>query len=173
MQLFGQVTPAPLGSAWCFTLCEDCVKQDTICCTPQEEFGSSCMHLGPTEKAMRGPLQCFECGGDHLARDCPLQNLQTKGNGKGTNFVECFTCGGAHLARECPERGRGKSMGKGLECFNCGGHHYARDCPDMGKGRGKGRGGVKGSYGGKSVCIDFRDNGICRFGIECRFAHDT
>lgn len=41
------------------------------------------MHLGPTEKAMRGPLQCFECGGDHLARDCPLQNLQTKGNGKG------------------------------------------------------------------------------------------
>ena len=30
MQLFGQVTPAPLGSAWCFTLCEDCVKQARI-----------------------------------------------------------------------------------------------------------------------------------------------
>eukprot|EP00434_Breviolum_minutum_P021724 symbB.v1.2.019175.t1/scaffold1559.1/size111769/8 len=117
--------------------------------------------------AMRGPLECFICGGDHYARDC-FEGGQGKGKSrKGKHFVECYNCGGAHLARDCPGGKGGKAVGKRLECFNCGGNHYARDCPD-GKGKGKS---MKGSYGGKSVCCDFRDNGLCRFGDECRFAH--
>eukprot|EP00444_Apocalathium_aciculiferum_P028590 CAMPEP_0183441998 /NCGR_PEP_ID=MMETSP0370-20130417/86638_1 /TAXON_ID=268820 /ORGANISM="Peridinium aciculiferum, Strain PAER-2" /LENGTH=53 /DNA_ID=CAMNT_0025631427 /DNA_START=65 /DNA_END=222 /DNA_ORIENTATION=- len=49
---------------------------------------------------------CFTCGGDHYARDCP-----EGGGGKGKR------AGGKY---------GGKGGGKG--CFNCGGDHLARDC---------------------------------------------
>ena len=39
---------------------------------------------------------CFNCGGNHFARECP------KGNGKGKGVV-CYTCGGqGHRAAQCP-----------------------------------------------------------------------
>mmetsp|Transcript_83017 Transcript_83017/g.185330 ORF Transcript_83017/g.185330 Transcript_83017/m.185330 type:complete len:121 (-) Transcript_83017:92-454(-) len=114
---------------------------------------------------------CFVCGGDHLARDCPEKEAKG-GKGKGKN-VSCFNCGGPHFARDCPEGG-GKSKGKGksISCFNCGGDHFARDCPNGNSGgKGKGKGGKAGGGGG-GICYDFRDNGTCRFGENCRFSHD-
>eukprot|EP00403_Amphidinium_massartii_P026828 CAMPEP_0178403312 /NCGR_PEP_ID=MMETSP0689_2-20121128/17302_1 /TAXON_ID=160604 /ORGANISM="Amphidinium massartii, Strain CS-259" /LENGTH=130 /DNA_ID=CAMNT_0020024259 /DNA_START=124 /DNA_END=516 /DNA_ORIENTATION=- len=127
-------------------------------------------------------LQCFNCGGDHYARDCPEPNLKMDKGGKGKmgggkgKSKGCFNCGGDHLARDCPEGGGGykggksggKGGGKSKGCFNCGGDHLARDCPEgNSKGGGKGKGG-----GGKGICYDFRDNGNCRFGDECRFSHN-
>ncbi|CAE8596505.1 unnamed protein product [Polarella glacialis] len=115
---------------------------------------------------------CFNCGGDHLARDCPEESSKGKGGGKS---VDCFNCGGDHFARDCPEesskgrKGGGKGKGKSVDCFNCGGDHFARDCPEeSSKGKGKGK---KGGGGG-GVCFDFRDNGDCKFGDECR-CHKT
>mmetsp|Transcript_19858 Transcript_19858/g.45235 ORF Transcript_19858/g.45235 Transcript_19858/m.45235 type:complete len:92 (+) Transcript_19858:88-363(+) len=90
-------------------------------------------------------VECFNCGGDHYARDCP-----TGGGGKG--------------------KGKGKGGGKvkgSIDCFNCGGNHFARDCPEAPSGKGKGGG------GGGGICFDFRDKGSCRFGDNCRFSHDT
>mmetsp|Transcript_104695 Transcript_104695/g.291473 ORF Transcript_104695/g.291473 Transcript_104695/m.291473 type:complete len:92 (+) Transcript_104695:136-411(+) len=86
---------------------------------------------------------CFNCGGDHLARECP------EGGGYGK------------------KGGKGKGGGsKG--CFNCGGDHLARECPD-----GPRKGGGKKGGGGGGICYDFRDKGSCRFGDECRFSHDA
>ncbi|CAE8661388.1 unnamed protein product [Polarella glacialis] len=128
---------------------------------------------------------CFTCGGDHLARDCPegggggYGGGESYGKGKGGGkSVDCFNCGGDHFARDCPEGGKSKGKGKGkkgggksVDCFNCGGDHFARDCPD-GSGKGKGTGKGKGGGGGGGICFDFRDNGECKFGDECRFSHE-
>mmetsp|Transcript_75223 Transcript_75223/g.178747 ORF Transcript_75223/g.178747 Transcript_75223/m.178747 type:complete len:132 (-) Transcript_75223:139-534(-) len=129
-------------------------------------------------------VECFNCGGPHYARECPNaeaggfskggKSKGKGGGGKSKGTMGCFNCGGDHLARDCPEAGRpfpvyskGKGGGKSKGCFNCGGDHLARDCPEpSNKGGGKGKGG-----GGKSICFDFRDNGTCRFGDECRFSH--
>mmetsp|Transcript_73173 Transcript_73173/g.158297 ORF Transcript_73173/g.158297 Transcript_73173/m.158297 type:complete len:89 (+) Transcript_73173:82-348(+) len=61
-------------------------------------------------------VECFNCGGDHFARDCPEGGGKGKGKGKkggGGGNVDCFICGGPHFARDCPEGGGGKSKGKG------------------------------------------------------------
>eukprot|EP00428_Durinskia_dybowskii_P024995 CAMPEP_0170248610 /NCGR_PEP_ID=MMETSP0116_2-20130129/24100_1 /TAXON_ID=400756 /ORGANISM="Durinskia baltica, Strain CSIRO CS-38" /LENGTH=44 /DNA_ID= /DNA_START= /DNA_END= /DNA_ORIENTATION= len=39
---------------------------------------------------------CFNCGGDHLARECPEGGGKSGGKGGGKG---CFNCGGPHLAR--------------------------------------------------------------------------
>mmetsp|Transcript_83456 Transcript_83456/g.194024 ORF Transcript_83456/g.194024 Transcript_83456/m.194024 type:complete len:116 (+) Transcript_83456:135-482(+) len=112
-------------------------------------------------------IGCFNCGGDHFARECPEgpKGKGKKAGGKGKG-VECFNCGGPHFARDCPEAGS-KGKGKSVSCFNCGENHFARDCPNGGgKGKGKDRGGNSG------ICYDFRDKGECRFGDSCRFSHD-
>ena len=44
---------------------------------------------------------CYNCGGNHFARECPHGGVASKGGGK-TNRG-CFTCGGyGHRAAECP-----------------------------------------------------------------------
>ena len=48
------------------------------------------------DKTAKGS-DCFICGGDHYARDCPQ-------GGKGS---DCFICGGDHYARDCPQGGKG------------------------------------------------------------------
>ncbi|CAK0877020.1 unnamed protein product, partial [Prorocentrum cordatum] len=111
-------------------------------------------------------VECFNCGGDHYARECPQGGGKSGGKGK-SKSKGCFNCGGDHLARDCPEGGGGgKGGGKSKGCFNCGGDHLARDCPEGG-GKGKGKGG-----GGGGICYDFRDKGDCKFGDRCRFSHD-
>mmetsp|Transcript_102672 Transcript_102672/g.209135 ORF Transcript_102672/g.209135 Transcript_102672/m.209135 type:complete len:89 (-) Transcript_102672:97-363(-) len=57
-------------------------------------------------------VQCFNCGGDHYARDCPEGDSKGKGKGKSKGPIECFNCGGDHFARDCPE-GNSKGKGKG------------------------------------------------------------
>lgn len=53
---------------------------------------------------------CFNCGGNHYARDCPKAK---GGKGKGKSR-DCFECGGDHLARDCPKtRDRGDRGGGG------------------------------------------------------------
>eukprot|EP00439_Symbiodinium_sp_Y106_P069397 s1303_g11.t3 len=111
---------------------------------------------GPSDPRMGGPIDCFNCGGDHFARDCPEgpKGKGKDGKGKSKGPVSCWNCGGDHVARDCPDsgKGKGKSKGKSVDCFNCGGDHFARDCPEGGKsgkgGKGKGKGG--------GVCYDFR-----------------
>lgn len=86
------------------------------------------------------PIECFNCGGEHFARECPEKGKGgDKGGGKGKAPMECFNCKGPHMARDCPNKGSGKGKGKGgpIDCFNCGGDHFARDCP---KGSSKGKG---------------------------------
>mmetsp|Transcript_91477 Transcript_91477/g.162820 ORF Transcript_91477/g.162820 Transcript_91477/m.162820 type:complete len:152 (+) Transcript_91477:1-456(+) len=148
-----------------------------------QEFGSVAAYLHvltTSPDIMGGPIECFNCGGDHFARDCPEGGGKGKGKGKkgggSKGPIECFNCGGDHFARDCPEGGSGggggyKGGGKSVDCFNCGGPHFARDCPEGGgKSKGKGKG-KKGGGGG--ICFDFRDNGSCKFGDECRFSHDV
>jgi len=55
-------------------------------------------------------ISCFNCAGDHFARDCPQSKdkVQAKGAGKG-----CFTCGGDHFARDCPKADKQGKGGKG------------------------------------------------------------
>uniref|UniRef100_A0A7S2LJT7 CCHC-type domain-containing protein n=1 Tax=Zooxanthella nutricula TaxID=1333877 RepID=A0A7S2LJT7_9DINO len=58
-------------------------------------------------------VECFQCGGDHYARECPERGSGGKGGSKGKG---CFNCGGDHLARDCPQgggKGKGKGNGKG------------------------------------------------------------
>ena len=51
----------------------------------------------PTRKGGGKAKGCFNCGGNHFARECP------KGNSKGAKGVTCFTCGGrGHRAAQCP-----------------------------------------------------------------------
>ena len=56
---------------------------------------------------MGGPVECFNCGGDHFARDCPQGGGKGKGKGGGKKGGGgCFKCGSPdHWARECPEGG--------------------------------------------------------------------
>ncbi|CAJ1461222.1 unnamed protein product [Effrenium voratum] len=140
-----------------------------------EEFSFSTCSVLPVASLcfgnMGGPVECFNCGGDHFARDCP-EGGKGKGKGKkGGKDSGCWNCGGDHIARDCPTGGKigGKGGGKNVDCFNCGGPHFARDCPEGGKKGGKG----KGKGGGKGICYDFRDNGSCKFGDECRFSHEA
>mmetsp|Transcript_42689 Transcript_42689/g.76533 ORF Transcript_42689/g.76533 Transcript_42689/m.76533 type:complete len:111 (-) Transcript_42689:52-384(-) len=110
---------------------------------------------------MGGPVECFACGGDHYARDCP-----ESGKGKGRSKKS-----GGKLV----DGGKGSSnfsAGKGVECFKCGGPHFARDCNGESKGRGK-RVAAKGKGGGISICFSFCETGICQLGDECRFSHDV
>merc|ERR1719230_1271407 len=90
--------------------------------------------MGGEKGDRKGQMECFTCGGPHMARDCPEK--EAKGKGKS---VDCFNCGGNHFARDCPERNKGKGGGGGgktVDCFICGGNHFARDCPDSRKGKG-------------------------------------
>ena len=80
----------------------------------------------------------FNCGGPHLARDCPQA---TKGKGKG-----CYACGGNHLARNCDMdwnqgKGKGPAQYDGY-CYKCGtyGHDGASCWASKGKSKGKGKG---------------------------------
>ena len=56
----------------------------------------------------KGEIKCFNCGGDHLGRNCP------KGKGKGGKGP-CWICDQyGHIARDCPKgKGKGKTGGKG------------------------------------------------------------
>jgi len=50
---------------------------------------------------------------------------------------------------------------------------YRRRDDDDDRGSGRRRGGYRGAGGrGGGVCFNFRDNGECRFGEDCRFSHD-
>lgn len=47
---------------------------------------------------------CFNCNGNHFARDCPMRtsfNINQRGRG-------CFNCGGSHFARNCPLNAQGR-----------------------------------------------------------------
>ena len=62
-------------------------------------------------------VECFNCGGDHFARECP-QGGGKKGGGKGGGkSVECFTCGGPHFRRNCPQGGGTGGGGGGGTCY--------------------------------------------------------
>ena len=87
---------------------------------------------------------CFNCGGPHLARDCP-ETQKGKSKGKG-----CYTCGGNHLARNCDAswsggKGKGPAHFEGY-CYKCGkyGHDGTSCGASKGKGKGKGKGYEKG-----------------------------
>jgi len=57
---------------------------------------------------------CYECGGPHLARNCPA--------------VKCYRCGGSHLARGCSRPYKMDSLKHGdWLCASCGDHQFARN----------------------------------------------
>ena len=100
---------------------------------------------------------CFNCGGDHMARECD-KAYDSQSKFRSSSGRTCFNCGGGHMAKDCPEeynpdsehrpqrreggRGRGGGgRGRGAygggrdydrprTCFNCGGGHMAKDCPE-------------------------------------------
>eukprot|EP00929_Paragymnodinium_shiwhaense_P042398 TRINITY_DN21953_c0_g3_i2.p1 TRINITY_DN21953_c0_g3~~TRINITY_DN21953_c0_g3_i2.p1 ORF type:complete len:1405 (+),score=417.47 TRINITY_DN21953_c0_g3_i2:99-4313(+) len=68
---------------------------------------------------------CFNCGGDHQARDCP--------EGK-----KCYNCGGDHAVRDCTATPK---------CRLCDGEHFTHDCELCPESERKGKKGEKGKKG--------------------------
>merc|ERR1712098_758285 len=67
------------------------------------------------------PKTCYNCGGEHLIRDCPNPKEERPAK-------SCYTCGGGdHLARNCPEGGSDQRPAK--TCYSCGAlGHIASAC---------------------------------------------
>jgi len=56
--------------------------------------------------------QCYNCGGEHLRRDCPKPASSSSG---GSNIGKCYVCEHTrHFARQCPNKkpSRGASAKK-------------------------------------------------------------
>ena len=108
---------------------------------------------------VKGPRYggCFNCGGDHFARECP--HPPNKGKGKGKNPWVTQTAwngwypfrgwtkgkgkgdekGGKGKGKVKGFQGKGPGKGKGPQyggCYTCGGPHFSRDCPRVAASNG-------------------------------------
>ena len=73
-------------------------------------------------------LSCYNCGGDHMVRNCPKRTRSPSPNRSG-----CFRCGGSHLIRDCPKGDQARSRSPspaGRACYECGStEHLCNKCP--------------------------------------------
>mmetsp|Transcript_98439 Transcript_98439/g.211003 ORF Transcript_98439/g.211003 Transcript_98439/m.211003 type:complete len:221 (+) Transcript_98439:97-759(+) len=111
----------------------------------QEKGGSSTKALEAKVKELEKKLSKYEAA-DPKTKGKGKEEPPAKSKGKGK---------GKAPEPEEPPKGKGKK-GKKAPVDD-----YDEEPPAKGKGKGKG------------ICYDFRDNGSCRFGDECRFSHEV
>jgi len=136
---------AGLGGAGCFGCGStshrksECPAQSKTCdiCGKMGHLKSMCNSAEGGKASGKGGggggKACFNCGGDHLARDCPDGGAGGKSAGKGKDSG-CFGCGStSHRKSDCPFQSK--------TCDSCGmvGHSQAMcyAARDAAKGKGK------------------------------------
>lgn len=63
----------------------------------------------PSRSPLRDrPMECYNCGGNHLMKDCQLRD------GRPSGKIQCYQCQGNHLVRDCPQV-KGSLNAKGTE----------------------------------------------------------